>query len=288
MIAKAAGQRINKLLDMPPAMQNKILEQAQKFTLTQILTFINILVDVQQMFKRVDSKRIPLEVGIIKLTGGFENKADNVASCEPDNHSKIVKQAAKSINNKRGSVSVISPKPKSAAPIKPPISQITKASTHVDDAKTVQAKSTVALDSVLGVWQEIIEKISQTRMSIATYLNESNPLKIEGNILSIAFSREFKFHKGVLEKKENSVFVENVLSEVLNAKLKVNFIFSEDKPEGNGLATDSQSHKPEGNGLATDSQSHKSKHHDVEVGQAIKSTIEAFKGRIVNKFRKEY
>ena len=29
------------------------------------------------------------------------------------------------------------------------------------------------------------------------------------------------------------------------------------KPEGNGLASNSQSHKPEGNGLASNSQSHK-------------------------------
>ena len=34
------------------------------------------------------------------------------------------------------------------------------------------------------------------------------------------------------------------------------FSLLSDKPEGNGLASDSQSHKPEGNGLASDSQSH--------------------------------
>jgi hypothetical protein len=100
------------------------------------------------------------------------------------------------------------------------------------------AKGNVTLDNVKDAWQKMITNLSRIKMSVATYLNEGMPINIEGDVLTVSFSKNHSLHKESLEKKENRSLIESNLSAVLDAGLKVNFILSKDEK----IAADIEKH----------------------------------------------
>ncbi|MDP1852924.1 MAG: DNA polymerase III subunit gamma/tau [Candidatus Omnitrophota bacterium] len=254
MVAKVAKTQLDKLLNVPSNIKEEIVKQTQGIPLADILHNINTLVDAQEMFRRIDSPRIVLEIAIVNMFGAAR---DSQAFEEPlgkDNSpigsSPLLKKDSegRAVKNTGGYVSSASLDSLSV-----------KVETGIRAAKELDApcqkQETVAFERIRGVWQSVIDKISKTKMSIATYLNEGSPLKAENNILFISFPRKLKFHKDVLEKRENSEFIEQNLKDVLGSRVRISFILS-----------DELSDRQEA---------------DMEPG--IKSTIAAFKGKIINR-----
>lgn len=223
MIINTVKNDRDKFLDIPAHMRDAVTQQAGKFPLVEILNSINILITTQEMLRRIESQRIALEIGIVRLCGGFKTTHNS-------------------------SVSAAEPAPLAKKEPDPPVLK------ENEDAP----QKTATLNDALGIWQAVIDGIAKTRMSLATYLNESVVSNVENNIMTVIFPGELKFHKEALEKKENKEFIEKNFSEKLNTKIKLNFMLS-DKPAPN----------PE----------------DM-IEPAIKSKIEVFKGKIVGKSRK--
>jgi DNA polymerase-3 subunit gamma/tau len=90
-------------------------------------------------------------------------------------------------------------------------------------------------------------------MSVATYLDEGQPQKIDGSVLTVAFPKNLSLHKETLERKENRELVEKSLSDLFNASLRVNFILSQEAK-----------HKD-----------------DTESSAFIKSALDVFNGRVI-------
>ena len=90
-------------------------------------------------------------------------------------------------------------------------------------------------------------------MSVATYLNEGELLKCQGNVLTVSFPKNYSLHKEALEQKDNKALVEKSISESLNAGVRVNFILSQEL---------------------------KSKD-ESENNPAIKSALDMFHGRVI-------
>ena len=66
MIAKIA-QADSKLIDLPQETCEKLVRQSQALSLEEIFSFFNIMVSTQEMAKRMESLRIPLEISLVKL-----------------------------------------------------------------------------------------------------------------------------------------------------------------------------------------------------------------------------
>jgi DNA polymerase-3 subunit gamma/tau len=249
MVIRTTQGRLTKLLDVSQDTYRKIFEQAGKIKLSEVLDILDILIDSQEIFKKIDSRRIPLEITVIKLTGGFDKNLNSSLSVSKSNVSKL-----KEPQDNKIIIEKTEPSPQEKKQ-----EDKSKNNNPPSNQKSSILEKTFSLDDVLKVWHDTLKKIGQMRMSIATYLNEGRLLKVENNILFIGFSKKFKFHKDFLEKKENNQFVEKNLSQALDAKLKVNFVLYEEKiPEA-----------------------------EEEVEPSIKSAIEAFKGRIIGRFRKD-
>ena len=60
-------------------------------------------------------------------------------------------------------------------------------------------------------------------MALATYLQEGTPWEFKGGRLVIGFKKENAFARDSLNTKENLKFVEDILSEKLNAPIGINF-----------------------------------------------------------------
>jgi hypothetical protein len=63
-------------------------------------------------------------------------------------------------------------------------------------------------------------------MSVSTYLSEGEPTKMQGNILTVAFPKNYSLYKESLEKKENRALIEKAASDLCNTELRINFILA--------------------------------------------------------------
>jgi DNA polymerase-3 subunit gamma/tau len=89
MIAKVT-QADAKLIDLPQEVCQQLLKQSEEFSLEELFSSFNILVGVQEMSKRLDSQRIPLEINLVRLAhnkkGAVTQKApDVILKKEPEN-----------------------------------------------------------------------------------------------------------------------------------------------------------------------------------------------------------
>ncbi|MCX5710816.1 MAG: DNA polymerase III subunit gamma/tau [Candidatus Omnitrophica bacterium] len=190
----------SKLIDLPQEACDKLLKQGNALTLEEIFTAFNIMVATQEMSKRLDSLRIPLEISLVRLA--YDKK----------NQSPVVSLPAKETPVKEHKAAHFIKK-EEAKPESPP---------------TVLS---ITLDNIKEGWNNIIENLSRIKMSVATYMNEGQPLKLQGNILTIAFPKNYSLHKESLEMKENKEIVEKNISQLFNENLRVSFILSAEAKE---------------------------------------------------------
>lgn len=206
MIAKVA-QADSKLVDLPQEICEKLLRQSQHFTLEEILADFNAIVNAHEMFKRMESLRIPLEVILIKLAHDKKGPGQSQA------------------------VSFIPKAEKEAAQIKKSDDCKNTVGGGPAERKTdteTDTKNSVTLENVKTVWGNVIETLSGVKMSVSTYLNEGEAVKLEGNVLTVSFPKNYSLHKESLESKENKAIIEKTLGNLLHASLRVNFVLSKE------------------------------------------------------------
>lgn len=202
MIAKVTNAD-SKLIDLPQEICEKLLQQAQSFGLEEIFSTFNILVNTQEMSKRLESLRIPLEISLIKLA--HDKKVYSQNPPPPKYHQEPKQSDIKE------------------QPSTPEIKKEDNSPASGDSIKSI------SLDEVKGMWKNMVDNLSRVKMSVATYLNEGAPVKFENNILTISFPKNYSLHKESLETKTNKAIIEKAASELFNANVRVNFILSSEQ-----------------------------------------------------------
>jgi len=200
MVAKVS-KGDQKLVDLPSEICERLLNQAQSMGLDEIFTAFNILVATQEMTKRLDSLRIPLEISLVRLAYDKKN---------PDLKAKMT-------------VAHVSEHPgkekKSAVPVK-----------HEEAKKEPPAEQrkplSITLDNIKEAWQTLVLNLGRVKMSVATYLNEGEPLKLDGNILTVSFPKNYSLHKESLEKRETKELIEKTIFEIFKEDILLNFILT--------------------------------------------------------------
>jgi len=195
MIAKVSRGDV-KLIDLPEESCQELLRQSESFTLEEIFSAFNILVNAQEMAKRLDSMRISLEINLARLAYNQRSAAS----------------AASGASQKQPLTS-----PKSAPAKEVPAS-----------VKTEDSIQPISLDTIKDSWQRLIDNLAAVKISVATYLSEGEPLKVLKNVLTIAFPKNYSLHKESLEKKDNRVIIEKGIFDLFHTDLKVNFILSQE------------------------------------------------------------
>ena len=190
-----------KLIDLPLDICERLLKQAQSLTLEEVFTVFNVLANTQEMAKRLDSLRIPLEVSIVRLS--YDKKKPEVSSEVKKttiNHEPILKEK------------------------EVPKAEILR--DREDPQEPPESVMNITLDNVRAVWQNILDSLSRVKISAAAYLGEGELHKLQGDLLTVSFPKSHSLHKESLEKRENKEIIEKNLSEALNAPLRVSFILS--------------------------------------------------------------
>lgn len=217
MVAKISRASASGLIDLPQEVCERLLQQAQAFTLDEIFSAFNIMVNTQETAKRLDSARIPLEISLVRLA-----------------------------NEKKGEPRIEKKEGPPPAPHDAPAAQVADSD-----------GSEISFEQARDCWHNLIEMLKNIKMSVATYLNEGSPIKLEKGVLTVSFAKEFSLHKEALERKENKAVIEKAIANLLQGPVRMNFILSKEAAK-------------------------KHDEHD-ENHPLIKPVLDAFGGKIVRK-----
>lgn len=251
MVAKVANAD-SDLIDLPKNICEKLAAQAASMGMEEIFSAFTVLMQAQDMAKRLDSIRIPIEISLVKL-------------CQGRVQSQAVTASSSGVSRPRSS-GVVPAGPKAAVPHSPvsgsktavqrsPGAETVKegpagfknvpeqgGTVTAEAEKIVRERSssaevevnteistgvsveTVSLDVVKEGWQQMIEHVGKVKISVASYLNEGSPVDLADGQLTVAFPGNCSLHKETLEEKANKTIVEQKLMEIYNAGLKLNFI----------------------------------------------------------------
>lgn len=234
MVAKVS-QADAKLIDLPEDICRRLLEQADKFTLAEIFSAFNTLVNTQEMSKRLDFQRAPLEIALVKLAS---DKGKISASVPIAGN---VPSPAPTATN--------APSPAVAGPKPAAVESLSENTPEPAGEK----QKIISMEEIKDKWQNIITALGKTRMSLSTFLNEGSLIKIEGNVLTVSFPKNYSLHKESLERRENKATIETLISESCGTAVRVHFVLSKE--------------------AAID----KSEHSDP----AVKTAMEAFRARVI-------
>ena len=195
------------------------MKQSQSLTLEEIFTAFNILVVTQEMSKRLDSQRIPLEISLVRLA---YNKLESRGLTSDSQSHKLDNCAPGPVS--QPAVSSVASGDKSKKPVLEKEKQVESKEAIKEDVIVQTQHESVSLDQVKSVWNNIVNSLANIKMSVSTYLSEGEPTKVQGNMVTVAFPKNYSLHKESLDKKENKAMIEKTASELCNADLRINFI----------------------------------------------------------------
>jgi DNA polymerase-3 subunit gamma/tau len=248
MISKIGGKSLESLLDLPPEIKIKVLEQSQQFSVKDLINSIEILVAAQEIARKIDSLHIPLEMAIAKLTLINSNSEPQLKKVLPQQNPRepLKENKPKIRQNPDDNYQQSNPAATSEQP---------KEEDNLNDS--VQMFSDVTFQEIKGKWSELIKMLGKIKMSVATFLQEGSLVKLEKNTLTIGLPKEAGLHKELLEEQTNRALIESSLKQLLDKDIKINFETTSQELQG-----------------------------ETPHGHAIKSTIDTFKGRLINHWHK--
>lgn len=228
------GKDVSSLLELSEDSINKITNQANPVSQGDLLYISNVLINAQEAMKRTNSPRIPLEISLVRLS----KRANMISIDEVLN--RITSIESKLGNPAKAAYEEPLPHPVPQSELKrkiiiPPEEPSVNTTLHIE-----RTREENSIEHVKGMWDVVLNKVKEKKMSTATYLAEGEVLSIKSNLLTIGMPAQFLLHKEVLEESGNRKLVESVLNDLLGGNFRVNFIVTGDKinsedKEGKGI-----------------------------------------------------
>lgn len=221
MIARISDtKRSADLSDLPQEFADAIYKQSRLLSLEKILSTLELLISVKDLGKRINSLRIPLEIAFVRLTQS--NNGATVKKSERDEYpdkrplatEAIIKTIPAAIKNERGSIGIPEGKEREKT-----------------DEKVAEGAGAIDLTMVTSSWASFLNIIGKTKMSVATYLADAKAENCESNIIMMSLPKNSDFQKEFLEHKDNLALIEQTFSQLLGARMRVNFLISQREAE---------------------------------------------------------
>ena len=219
MVAKVCREN-SRLIDLPVDVCKKLLEVARALSLEEIFNCFSVLVNTQEMGKRMESLRIPLEISLVRL-------------CLPKLPSVVSTAQPAAPRQEKAAPHHLPPAQEKPAP-----APVKKEEPHPIAQKVpVESKSPVSFERITQLWHEIVQNTSKLKISIGNYLKEGTPVKLLGNTLTVSFHKNRSLYKESLEAMDNRMMVERIIREALNAEIKLNFVLSQENKSDEATLT---------------------------------------------------
>jgi hypothetical protein len=183
--------------------------------------------EIQGKIKSAFIPQLPLEMAIVKAISGPENKLENAPTVPISPKSR--QPYASSVPEAPISSKIASTEPdKSESNEIPSIENVP----DLKENETIfedDGQQLVSLNDIKKCWNQVIEEIKPLNHSLSAILQSCHPIKVEGDLISIA--ARFPFHKDKLNDNTNRLTLESVFAKILGFRLRINAITSQEAGE---------------------------------------------------------
>lgn len=213
LMAKISGQDSSFL---PPVYAERYQKESGNFTPEDLIRMIKITTDLELALKTGEPK-IHLELGILKLI-----KMDSTV---------LIEELLKKLENPSESNTKTKNLPTAEKSNTPLYENPTLLGTYEVETpeENPSAKLDLSLESLLKIWEKVIDKIKEQNAPLGTFLKEGEILELKGNILTIEFAKDRAFHKQQIEKRENLSLIEKTINEIYGQNLKLRLVLNANK-----------------------------------------------------------
>ncbi len=262
-----------------------IAKQAGYFSADSLLYFIQLLSETKGRMRFSSSHRLFAEVAILKLARYRDvfDLRNAVAMLESlmkgDDRAAL---PAGLPGPARPPEPAATPGPARPHPLQlvpaPPPSRIITAEESSDDGDS-QPHGVDSARAVSVAWPAILESVKRRRPSVAGFLRESTPARLQGTEITCEFPQRFLFHKQQFEDQARRAIVEEAIEEVLGSCYTVHFELARGAPgheetpaASETAATADTPYAPQAGDVAT----------SIQNDPLVKKAIELFEARMVN------
>lgn len=192
--------KINEeVVDLPKDLRERLKEFKEKFDQDRLLKMVEVVSQAREEMKRSERVRLILEMAVVKLT-----KSEPTVSVD-----EILRKIA-SIEERLG----IMP-----AQEELPIEEVPEEESPAEKKKN--EVSYLELGGIKDAWGKVIKEIKKDRAVTGAFLMEGEPIALKGDLLTIGFNEDFKFHKEQIEEKENKELIQKALNKVLGKEFTI-------------------------------------------------------------------
>ncbi|MBR9648292.1 DNA polymerase III subunit gamma/tau [Clostridium tyrobutyricum] len=223
------SQNPEEVLDMSDENIKLIKEQSQRIRVEEIMRHIRILQDAEEQSKWTKQSRIYLELSVIKMCKVEYDTSKEIILSRLNKLEESIKQGKIKITKQ-----IDNPKAKDLNNINHDTKKTIQKKDNVKVQEIAQENtySNMTLDIVKKNWKDILESFkSKHQMVLFAALTTGEVENCKNGIITIAYNKNYAFHKQRLEKPENQKIVESIFSDVLKERVSVRYIIDTGEDE---------------------------------------------------------
>lgn len=196
--------------EIPQEEMETLLKQVTPLSLSWIVRAIDILLSARISMKSSFLPQIPLETAVVKILDISLSPDKTLPDAKkPDSPEQLPTENPTPPSSGKTDDSTIQKEDVSSSSFK-----------KNDPPKKKKSPSTVfSLNEVSAIWKQCLNQTKEKNALLGTFLEECVAVQVKENILFVETSSEF--YKNALEKTENRLTIENILSTLLNARVSL-------------------------------------------------------------------
>ncbi|MBE6067273.1 MAG: DNA polymerase III subunit gamma/tau [Clostridium lundense] len=212
-----------EIMDMSEENIKDIKEQCQKIRVEEIMRNIRILQDAEEQSKWTKQSRVYLELAIIKMCKIEYDTSNEVILSRLNKVEEAMRSGEIKVNSE-SMVAKISNKHEEEE------EKIPNQEYRIEPVNKYNENSTLTLDKLKKFWKDILETFKARRhMVLYASLITGELIGCESGVVTIRYDKQYAFNKQRLEKDQSKKIVEEIFSDILKEKVKIEYLIEKDE-----------------------------------------------------------
>lgn len=211
----------DEVLDMSLENIQLLKEQAGRIRVEEIMRCIRIFQECESDAKATKQARLYLELSVIKVCKIQYDTSNEVILARINKLESALKSGKIQVSKVEAETAVTSMQKKVQNVVK-------EAPKRPIDNTPVDENSTLTVNDVRKAWKDILETFRNRRlMVIYASITTGKITACSGGVITINYDNQYSFNKDRLEKPENNKLVNEVFTEILRSRVRVQFTVDE-------------------------------------------------------------
>jgi DNA polymerase-3 subunit gamma/tau len=241
MLLLCADQKLAKTLSFElTAEQIQSMEKiSQKYALKDMLSAINHLLETQAKISASFIPQLPLEIAASRICSDAQDLIANEPTVEikemPIKQTSVTTQPIEIKKPEIKAPTRIATESVAGGEIKKEISEPEKSIEPENNG------AEISISEIKNKWDSILKEIKPLNHSLSGFLSNCQPIKSEGNVITIAV--KYSFYKERLDENANKLTMEAAFAKILESQIRLKFVSEEEagiNPPVGGQSTGKQ------------------------------------------------